>query len=898
MRRAVLGVVLALSALAVGLTAVADRQDEAPPPAAAPVAAPAAEPPQATPAPPAAPAPAPAVDPVLWPERQRAFLQDGPGLLLTAAQRAELVTAPAAERDAVIASFLAADPDPATPLNELAEGIERRRQLVRAQFLSPLDVRARLLFLNGAPASREEVDCGVAFKPIELWSYPGRPGGPGADRPGAVLLYRPTASDPFRIWLPPESKRVLYTSEMEYWLEQWEDLGGRRAGRRFDRQVCEQAKTIDEVTGVRALRDYQPGRPTAADYERFLAPPDDLAAWAAVAAATPLPDPPPRLAVGDVAVVFPAVQGQRTLVRVEIALPAGSGAEAFVDPDRANAEPELRLAVDAEVEQDGQLFDEFRARYRPQPPAEDAGPLPLVLERPLRPDRAYLLRLRIRDEVNGAQIDVARGFTVPREPTPGADRLPAAGAVVPLDADLGGRTLAGRDSLILVPPEGEVVFGLWRAEALVAGDRITRVSFLLDGVAQLTRSRRPFTAELRLAELPTPQVARAEGYDDAGALVAADEVMLNQARGPLAVEIVEPRRGFSGSGKVTARAEVTVPEDRRVERVEFRLNDALVATLEKPPWTAEIEVPAGEEITYLAAVAVLDDGRSAEAVRFLNAPRFLEQVEVRLVELYVAVLDREGHPVTGLAEGDFEVFEGGRPQQIRRFERVENLPLAVGVAIDTSGSMVSSLAEAQRAGKDFLGRVMTARDRCFVLGFAAAPKLLMAPTDDAAACLAGLDELRAIGSTALHDAVATSLYYFRAMRGQKALVLLSDGDDTSSTIAFPSVREYARRSGVAIYPVGLGVTALSFKVRGKLNDLAAETGGRVFFISRAEELSAVYGQIEEELRGRYLVAYEAAPEAAAGDGQGGEQGKAGFREVEVKMKPRGLTARTIRGYYP
>jgi VWFA-related protein len=284
-------------------------------------------------------------------------------------------------------------------------------------------------------------------------------------------------------------------------------------------------------------------------------------------------------------------------------------------------------------------------------------------------------------------------------------------------------------------------------------------------------------------------------------------------------------------------------------------------------------------------------------VRFLNAPRFLDQVEVRVVELYVSVVDREGHPVAGLSEDDFEVFEAGRRQPIRRFERVENLPLSVGVAIDTSGSMATSLGEAQRAGKEFLGRVMTPRDRCFVLGFAAAPYVLMPPTDDAGACLDALDGLRAVGSTALHDAVATSLYYFRSMVGQKALILLSDGDDTSSTILFPSVLEYARRSGVAIYPVGLGVSALSFNVRAKLKDLAAETGGRLFFISRAEELAAVYGEIEQELRSRYFIAYDAAPEQATGEARG-KQGGAGFREVEVKMKPKGLTARTIRGYYP
>jgi Ca-activated chloride channel family protein len=206
--------------------------------------------------------------------------------------------------------------------------------------------------------------------------------------------------------------------------------------------------------------------------------------------------------------------------------------------------------------------------------------------------------------------------------------------------------------------------------------------------------------------------------------------------------------------------------------------------------------------------------------------------------------------------------------------------------------MTESLAEAQQAGRDFLARVLKPRDRCFVLGFATAPELLMAPTDDVAACTEGLSGLVALGSTALHDALVTSLYFFRAVRGQRALVLLSDGDDTSSNLGFASALEFARATGVAIYPVGLGVSALSLGVRGKLKQLAEETGGRLFLIGEAEELSAVYAEIEAELRSRYLIAFDGAPPPA------GAEAQKRFREVEVKMKERGLSARTMRGYYP
>jgi VWFA-related protein len=150
--------------------------------------------------------------------------------------------------------------------------------------------------------------------------------------------------------------------------------------------------------------------------------------------------------------------------------------------------------------------------------------------------------------------------------------------------------------------------------------------------------------------------------------------------------------------------------------------------------------------------------------------------------------------------------------------------------------------------------------------------------------------LQAHGMTALHDALVTSLYYCRAVRGQRALVLLSDGDDTASGIAFRDALEYARRSGVAIYTVGLA-GQLKGPVRGKLDQLAGETGGRSFYIERAEELAGVYAEIEEELRSRYLLAYNSDRPPGAPDDRA-------FREVEVQVRGRGLKARTLRGYYP
>jgi hypothetical protein len=118
-------------------------------------------------------------------------------------------------------------------------------------------------------------------------------------------------------------------------------------------------------------------------------------------------------------------------------------------------------------------------------------------------------------------------------------------------------------------------------------------------------------------------------------------------------------------------------------------------------------------------------------------------------------------------------------------------------------------------------------------------------------------------------------------------VLLTDGEDTASSTSWEDALEYARRSGVSVYAIGLGLPELRLGPRGKLADLAQATGGRVFFIDGAGELAGVYGQIEAELRSRYYLAYAADQPADAN----------GFRPIEVRTR-RGLKARLSRGSYP
>ncbi len=773
---------------------------------------------------------------------------------------------------------------------KLAEGIERRQRLMTSEFLLPGDARAELLFLRGRPAKKLVLDCAAIFKPMEVWTYRADDG-----TVKDLILYRPSGGEPYVLWLPIDSKRSLYIDEASYWLDQAE----KEINKRIDRFFCPDSAQVDLVTGMdglsrkpigdvaaishwdlrgrseEALRDSHWGQPR--DRVSFLAAPADLGAWAQAAAATPLPPAPARLQTGDLSLDFPRWQGQRLATRVLISL---SSAEGMQTTD-VEGKPRVRLVVDGRLDAGGSPFETFRLRYQVAPPVEGT-PTALLLERSLRPGQSFVLRLRIHDETSGAEATLTRGFRVPSRPE---SVLPAADTTMAVGGETVRTNVVGKDTLLLLPPPAEVVLGVWQAETVVTGSRIVKVLFLLDGQPQLSRTKAPFGAELRLASSPREQVVRAEGYDADGALVAWDQVVLNQARGGFRVLITDPRRGTRSSGKVLARAEVVVPEERKVAEVEFRVNDRKVASLTQPPWQAEVQVP-NEDLAWVSVSAVLDDGSRAEDTRFLRAPVNLSEVEVDLVELYTSVVDGGGHPVQGLEARDFEVREGGRPQKLTRFERVENLPLTLGIAIDVSFSMASSLTEAQRAASGFVRHLLTPKDRCFTLAFSTRPSLLMPPVDDAEAVGLSLEGLKAYGRTALYDALLASLYYFRAQRGQRALVVLTDGADTVSTATWEDALGFARRSGVAIYTIGLGLKQSERGPKAKLTELAEATGGRVFFIDKAEDLRNAYGQIEAELRSRYFLAYQSDRLA----------GKDGFREIEVRTKKG--RARVSRGVYP
>jgi VWFA-related protein len=203
--------------------------------------------------------------------------------------------------------------------------------------------------------------------------------------------------------------------------------------------------------------------------------------------------------------------------------------------------------------------------------------------------------------------------------------------------------------------------------------------------------------------------------------------------------------------------------------------------------------------------------------------------------------------------------------------------------LDISASMEPEIERAQNAALHFFTQAVRPKDRAAVITFNDHPALAAKFTNDQKALAASLAGLKAERGTALWDSIIFTLYYFNGVRGQRAIILLSDGKDESSRFTYEDTLEYARRTGVTLYAIGLGEDV----DKKKLTRLAEETGGRSFFLKDAAQLEGIYSTIQRELRSQYLLAYQSSN--TTGDD---------FRSVDVRLAKGGMEAKTMRGYYP
>jgi Ca-activated chloride channel homolog len=302
----------------------------------------------------------------------------------------------------------------------------------------------------------------------------------------------------------------------------------------------------------------------------------------------------------------------------------------------------------------------------------------------------------------------------------------------------------------------------------------------------------------------------------------------------------------------------------------------------------------------LAAVgfvaATVQSGRAQDPPQ---PPQVPFRAGVDLVSLNVTVTEGTGRYVTDLTAEDFNVFEDGVKQDVTFFTRT-NLPIALALLLDTSASMENKLPTAQEAAIGFARRLRP-QDLAEVVDFDSRVVVLQSFSNNAAELEQAIRKTSAGGSTSLYNAVYIALKDLKKVVAKsadeirrQAIVVLSDGEDTSSLLPFEEVLDLAKRSETAIYAIGLragegpGTSAKGFKeAEFVMRQFSQETGGRSFFPNQLSDLATVYGQISDELSSQYTVGYTSKNPKRNG----------AWRRVVVRVARPNLTARTKLGYF-
>ncbi len=274
----------------------------------------------------------------------------------------------------------------------------------------------------------------------------------------------------------------------------------------------------------------------------------------------------------------------------------------------------------------------------------------------------------------------------------------------------------------------------------------------------------------------------------------------------------------------------------------------------------------------LLPAAFQDNGPSGGRDR----PEAQIRVEVERVNVFVTVTDRQGRFVTDLSQDRFIVYEDGIPQEITNFSRESDLPLQIGLLIDTSSSVRLKLDFEKRAAINFIRSVMRRRDQALLVDFDRGTSLIQDFTDRPSEIERGIESLRAGGGTAMWDAlylVARDKMTGRDAR--KTIVIVSDGEDLHSRLSFEETLKMIQTSEVTVYAIGTSRFGAGSSKRGEdnLRELCDLTGGSAFFPYSAEKLDDAFDQINLELRSQYTLTYR--PRDLVPDGR--------FRRIEVRL---------------
>ena len=826
-------------------------------------------------------------------EAYRQFLADVEPIMQDQERDTFLILESDAQRDLYITDFWRRhDLTEGTPRGTFRDIYYDRIATAKEQFGSLASDRSRAFLIHGEPAERTIIDRCDLVQPIELWTFR------NVKEVGTrthFLFYVPREGVEHKLWQPynlqlatrdtvgdPQdsrydliSRRVVSTTttRAEAVDRVFGHLPNEPRVTHLEFECRDAAALIDTIMSAQIQR-LDSGKlfsPAAVDPEQVRK----------LLRSVVMPTSGAKPMTAQMSVSYPAKQGNRTAAEMTVLVPRSQ-----LVVKEVGGTSLYSLDVAGEVLKDDKMFETYRYRFD-YPATVTSEKLAIVIDRLLQPAE-YQARIKVADLNGTSEAIVEQKITVPEVAGSIEKQQQEAASTTALSTIREGLE-SHKTALRILPLPDELLSGTQHIETVVDGEGVAVVEFYLDGRKVMSKRQPPYALDLDLGSVPQVHRIRVLGMNAAGEQIAGDDATVNSGNDPFRVRIVAPRVALKLNGPTRVEMAVRVPEGKQLDKLELFLNETRVATLFGPPYVQVIDVPPTEGIGYFRAVATLKDGAGQppiEDVVMFNTSQYTEEVNVHLVELPTTVL-RDGHPVNDLEQTAFTVLDDGKPAKVAKFEHVTNLPLSIGLAIDTSGSMQPRMAEAQKAASQFFSNTLRKGDRAFLVSFDSQPRLEQSWSPNLADVNAGLAKLRADESTALFDAIVYSLYNFASVRGQKALVVITDGKDTASKFSFDQAIEYARRAAVPIYGIGIGISAKDIDVRYHFSRFSSETGGNVYYIDRAEDLQRIYTDIQNELRSQYILGIYP-PE--------GVKPGSKWREINVVVSE-GKT-KTLRGYYP
>jgi VWFA-related protein len=363
---------------------------------------------------------------------------------------------------------------------------------------------------------------------------------------------------------------------------------------------------------------------------------------------------------------------------------------------------------------------------------------------------------------------------------------------------------------------------------------------------------------------------------------AADDVA-----NPLSVRITSPLGRLGMPGTIRIVAQVAHPPQVTLESVKFYVNDALVGDDKAgPPYAVEWTDENPFEPTRIRVDASDILGNTASAAIELAPFEFVETAGVSRVLLEATVTDKGGRSVGGLDASSFRVLENDAPQTID-LATSETLPVTYTLLVDSSQSMHTRMEFVRRAAgrlADFLRR----QDRIIVAPFTKSLGAITGPTGDRDTIAEAVGAIASKGGTAISDGLIEGSRLMDGAEGRHVIVLITDGYDENSQAKMEDALAAAQSAHASVYVIGIGgVAGISIKGERALRQVARETGGRVFFPWRENELPAVHELVAEDVQQRYLITYSPTNQIADG----------AWRQIALSTSDATHKVRTRAGYF-